>query len=272
MNGVEFKMKDNSVFGPVNVSIKKNVAIIRFNRPEKMNALNPEMFAGIAKAIDAVKEDDNIRAVILTGKGEHFSAGGDVKGDIDPLKHMSLDAFKAYFKPINQLYVDLYYLEKLTIAAINGYALGAGLELALCCDIRMAADNSKMGEFFVRMGLVPETGTCLLPKIVGPGAAKMICFSGDAYDADRALQMGLVDQVEPADDLLASAQKLAEKLASGPASMPMIKEAINTLGHVPLDDSIDQALHYQFAATRTRDHKEAVGAFLEKRKPVFKGE
>ncbi len=264
-------MEDKKIFGPVVLNIKKNYAIIRFNRPQKMNALNPEMFAGITRAIDAVKEDDNIKAVILTGKGDHFSAGGDVKADIDPLKHMSLDAFKAYFKPINQLYVDLYHLEKPTISAINGYALGAGLELALCCDIRIAADNSRMGEYFVRMGLVPETGTCLLPKIVGPGAAKMICFSGDAFLSKKALQMGLVDQVVPADELMASSEKLAEKLAGGPASIPLIKKAINALGDIPLEASIDQALHYQFEATRTRDHKEAVAAFLEKRTAVFKG-
>jgi 2-(1,2-epoxy-1,2-dihydrophenyl)acetyl-CoA isomerase len=250
---------------------KNNYAIIKFNRPEKMNALTPELFTSIKDAVNDVKEDHTIKAVILTGSGDHFSAGGDVKGDIDPLKHMSLDEFKAYFLPINQLYVDLYHMNKPTIAAINGYALGAGLELALCCDIRIAADNSKLGEFFVRMGLIPETGTCLLPKIVGHSMAKMMCFTGDAYSAEKALEIKLVDEVVQPEKLLASAEKLAEKLAKGPASISLIKEAINKLGHIPLEESIEHALAYQFAATRTKDHKEAVEAFLEKRKPVFNG-
>ncbi|THB77633.1 MAG: enoyl-CoA hydratase/isomerase family protein [Desulfobacteraceae bacterium] len=264
-------MDDSNVFGQTIVSRRKNYAVIRLNRPEKMNALNPDLFAGIAQAIDDVGNDETVKAVIITGEGDHFSAGGDVKEDIDPLKHMTIDEFKAYFKPINQLYVDLYHLSKPTISAVNGYALGAGLELALCCDIRIAADNAKLGEYFVRMGLVPETGTCLLPRIVGPGVAKMICFSGDAYPADHALRIGLVDQVVPPGELMASAENLAEKLSQGPASIRLIKEAINKLGYLPLEESIDHALQYQFAATRTRDHKEAVAAFIEKRKPMFKG-
>ena len=264
-------MTNQKALGQTIVIRKDNYAIIKFNRPEKMNALNPELFTSIAEAVEDVKKDDRIRAVILTGNGDHFSAGGDVKEDIDPLKHMPPEEFKAYFKPINQLYVDLYHLNKPTISAINGYALGAGLELALCCDIRIAADNSQMGEFFVRMGLVPETGTCLLPKIVGPGAAKMMCFSGDAYNADQALQIGLVDRVVPPAELMESAENLAEKLAKGPSSIRLIKEAINKLGYMPLEESIDHALSYQFAATRTLDHKEAVDAFCEKRKSVFKG-
>jgi enoyl-CoA hydratase/carnithine racemase len=259
------------IIGKTIVTRKNNFAIIKFNRPEKMNALTPELFTSIKDAVADVENDESIHAVIITGNGDHFSAGGDVKGDIDPLKHMSFDEFKQYFKPINQLYVDLYNIKKPTIAAINGYALGAGLELALCCDIRIAADDSQLGEFFVRMGLVPETGTCLLPKIVGSSQAKLMCFTGDAYDAKKALKIGLVDEIVPANELLASAEKLATRLAKAPASIKLIKEAINKLGEVSLEDSIEHALGYQFAATRTQDHKEAVEAFLEKRKPTFKG-
>lgn len=264
-------MSDVKEIGKTFVTRKNNYAIITFNRPEKMNALTPELFSSIKKAVDDVKNDDNINAVIITGGGDHFSAGGDVKGDIDPLRHMTIDEFKVYFKPINQLYVDLYNLNKPTIAAINGYALGAGLELALVCDIRIAADNSLLGEFFVRMGLVPETGMCLLPKIVGPGMAKMMCFTGEGYKAEQAFEMKLVDQIVPAENLLDAAEKLAAKLAKGPSSIRLIKKAINKLGSVSLEESIEPVLNYQFTATRTEDHKEAVTAFLEKRKPTFKG-
>ncbi|WP_299983945.1 enoyl-CoA hydratase/isomerase family protein [Desulfobacula sp.] len=264
-------MPDVKKIGKTFITRKNKYAVITFNRPEKMNALTPELFNSIKEAVDDVKNDDNINAVVITGGGDHFSAGGDVKGDIDPLKHMTIDEFKAYFKPINQLYLSLYNLNKPTIAAINGYALGAGLELALVCDIRIAADNALLGEFFVRMGLVPETGMCLLPKIVGPGIAKMMCFTGKVYKAEQALEMKLVDQIVPAEDLLGTAEELAAKLAKGPASIRLMKEAINRLGSVSLEESIEPVLNYQFAATRTEDHKEAVTAFLEKRKPVFKG-
>ncbi len=249
----------------------ENYAVISLNRPEKMNALNPDLFDQLLKAIREVDKDDDIRSVILTGAGDNFSAGGDVQEDIVPLKHKSLEEFKAYFKSINELYVELYEFKKPTIAAINGYALGAGFDLTLCCDIRIAANNAKMGEYFVRMGLVPETGACLLPKIVGPSEAKMICLTGKTIKADEALKIGLVDQVVPPEELLATAEKLARQLSQGPASVSLITEAINSLGQMPLKDSIEHALMYQFAATRTMDHGEAVEAFLEKRKPVFTG-
>ncbi len=124
-------MNNETEIGSTIVIRKNTYATIKLNRPEKMNALTPELFTSIKEAVEDVRSDDDVKAVIITGNGDHFSAGGDVKGDIDPLKHMSLDEFKTYFKPINQLYVDLYHLNKPTIAAINGYALGAGLELAL---------------------------------------------------------------------------------------------------------------------------------------------
>lgn len=265
-------MAVEKVIGETIVIREDNWATIKFNRPEKMNALNPELFESIRDAVNDVKDDDSVRVVVITGNGDHFSAGGDVKGDIDPLKYMTFDEHKDYFELINQLYVDIYHINKPTIAAINGYALGAGLELALCCDIRIAADDAKMGEFFVRMGLVPETGTCLLPKIIGASRAKLMCFTGDAYPADKALDIGLVDEVVAPEKLMETAGALAIKLAKGPASINLIKEAINKLGEVSLKDSIEHALKYQFAATRTKDHKEAVEAFLDKRKPVFKGE
>jgi len=248
-----------------------NYAVISLDRPGKMNALNPDLFDGILRAVREIRTDDDIRCVVLTGSGDHFSAGGDVQEDIVPLKDKSLEEFKAYFKSINELYVELYELKKTTIAAINGYALGAGFDLTLCCDIRIAADNSKMGEYFVRMGLVPETGTYLLPKIVGSSQAKMICLTGKTIESDEALKIGLVDQVVPSGDLLTTAEKLARQLSQGPASVSLINEAINTLGQMPLKEAIEHAVMYQFTASRTLDHKEAVEAFLEKRKPVFKG-
>ncbi|HPG52230.1 MAG TPA: enoyl-CoA hydratase-related protein, partial [Spirochaetota bacterium] len=195
----------------------------------------------------------------------------DVALDIDPLKNMSLKEFKAYFEPLVELYMGLYNLEKVTIAAINGFALGAGFEMTLLCDFRIAADTAKLGEFFVRMGLVPEIGMCLLPGIVGPGMARYMCYTGELIDAQEAHRIGLVEKVVPVAELLPEAEKLARRLARGPAAVGIIKKAINQIGGLPIELTTDVAINYQFAASRTSDHAEAVTSFLEKRKPSFSG-
>ncbi len=251
---------------------KDNYAIIAFNRPDKLNALSPDLFMGMQKAFFEVEHDENVRALIFTGMGDNFSAGGDVEEDIRPLQGKSAIEFKEYFEPLCEMYARIYNLEKPTIAAVNGFALGAGMELALMCDIRIAAETMQMGEFFVRMGLVPEAGMCVLPKLVGMGKAKLMCYTGELVNAQEALRIGLVEQVVPANELMPVAEKLAGRLAKGPASIKIMKRAINEFSNLPLDATINASVLYQFAASRTADHKEAVNAFLEKRKPVFKGD
>ena len=253
------------------VTVKENTAIVTLNRPGKMNALNPELFEGIAASFSFLASEDDVRAVILTGAGSHFSAGGDVEKDINPLRTKSVNEFRAYFESLADLYEMVFNFNKPTVAAINGYALGAGLEFALMCDIRIAAENASMGEFFIRMGLVPETGMCMLPKIVGLGMAKLICMTGDLVDANEALRIGLVEKVVPANELMSEAEKLALKLGGNPASVRIIKRAINEFAAMPYEATRNAQIAYQFEATRTADHAEAVTAFMEKRKPVFRG-
>lgn len=254
------------------VSIKGNTGTITLNRPEKMNALDPGLFDGISASFAYLAAVDDVRSVIITGAGEHFSAGGDVEKDINPLRTKTVNEFRAYFESLAQLYEMIFNYGKPTIAAVNGYALGAGMELALMCDIRIAADNARMGEFFVRMGLVPETGMCMLPKIVGLGMAKLICMTGDLVDAQEALRIGLVERVVPAGDLIMEAEKLAERLAGNPVSVRIIKRAINEFASLPFEATETATIGYQFEAVKTSDHAEAVTAFMEKRKPVFRGE
>ena len=258
-------------YGSCIVTIKDNYAIVTFNRPDKFNAFSPDLFEGIQKSYAALKREKTIRAIIFTGAGDHFSAGGDVALDIDPLKNMSLKEFKEYFDPLVELYMDMYNIDKVTIAAINGFALGAGFEMTLLCDLRIAAESAQLGEFFVKMGLVPEIGMCILPRIVGPGMARYMCYTGDLIDAKEALRIGLVEKVVPTDQLLPEAEKLARRLARGPAAVGIIKKAMNQIGGQPLELSTDVGISYQFAASRTKDHAEAVKSFLEKRKPTFTG-
>lgn len=248
------------------------VATILLNRPEKMNALGPELFESLARAVARVEQDDSVRVVILTGEGDHFSAGGDVHQDIDPLRDLGVKAFREYFEPIQAVYLSLYRLRKPTVAAIAGFAVGAGLELALVCDIRLAADDARLGEFFVRMGLVPEVGMCLLPKMVGPGMARLLCYTGRLVGAAEALRIGLVEAVVPRAELRTETLKLAQELACGPASIGLMKRGIAELGGLPLEATLDLATTYQFQATRTADHAAAVRAFLAKEKAEFTGE
>ncbi len=263
---------DTRDYGNCILEVKENYAVLTFNRPDKFNAFDPPMFNDLLKAYRDAIGDTRIRALVFTGAGEHFSAGGDVEKEIDPLKHKNPKEFKAYFEELAEMYVAVYNLQIPTIAAVNGFALGAGMELALICDIRIAAESAQMGEFFVKMGLVPEVGMCLLPKIVGMGMAKLLCYTGDFVNAQEALRIGLVEKVVPTAELLPQAEKLASRLARGPYAVSVMKKAINEMAWMPLGETVNMTIGYQYEAVKSADHAEAVKSFLEKRKPKFIGE
>jgi len=258
-------------FGTVVSSKKEGFAVVALNRPEKLNALSPELIEDFLTAWRDVTDDDDVRAVVITGKGTSFSAGGDVMKDIDPLRKMGASEFHRYFSQAGVMYRGIIDLEKPVIAAINGFAVGAGLDLALAVDIRIAAEDAKMGEFFVRMGLTPEVGIYILPRLVGLGWAKLICLTGDVIDAVQAEKIGLVEKVVPSDQLIPYAEKLAKKLASGPVATGTIKRAINESLSMTLSSSLDYISRLQYQLCHTEDHEEAVTAWLEKRQAVFKG-
>jgi len=257
--------------GTVKLIQKDKVATIMLNRPDKLNALDPELINDLITAVGEVAGDESVRAAIVTGAGKSFSAGGDVLKDIAPLREKGPSEFHKYMSQAVVLYKGIMEMEKPVIAAINGFAVGAGLDLALSCDIRIAADNAKMGEFFVKMGITPEVGIYLLPRLVGLGWAKLISFTGDIIDATQAEKIGLVEKVAPSNELISSAEKLASRLANGPVAIGSIKTALNESLRMSLESSLDYIARLQYQLFHTEDHKEAVTSWLEKRKPVFVG-
>ena len=253
------------------VTKKGGVATVTLNRPEKLNAMSPDLIFALAPVLHQMGEDDTVRCIILTGSGRAFSAGGDVVKDIRPLRDMNPLEFAKYVDHAVGIYTEIRDMQKPVIAAINGYAVGAGLELALACDIRIAADDAKLGEFFVRMGITPETGIYFLPKMIGLGKAKLLCFTGDVVNAEDAEKIGLVEMVVPAKKLISEAEALAERLAKGPAAIGIIKKAINESLKMTAETSLHYVMRMQYHLVHTEDHKEAVAAWLEKRAPKFKG-
>jgi len=251
---------------------KERVAIVTLNTPDRLNAMSPQQLLDLNEVFSEIKNDKEIRAAIITGSGRAFLAGGDVENDIKPLAKMSPSAFNAYMQQADVLYRRMWDMEQPVIAAINGFAVGAGLDLAMSCDIRIASEEAKFGQFFVRMGLVPEAGAYLMPRLIGLGRAKLLSLTGDTIDGKEAERIGLVQKVVSADQLMPTAWELAVKFAKGPRSIALIKKQLNEAMKMSFDTALDYAIRLQYQCVHTEDHKEAVNAFLEKRAPVFKGQ
>ena len=247
------------------------LATVTLNRPEKTNALSPEMMLEITDAFRSIAADDGIGAVLLTGAGKSFCAGGDIKMDIEVMGKMTAKEFDDFFQSVDDMLMGIINLEKPVVAAVNGYAIAGGMELALACDIRIAAADAQFGALFVRMGLAPELGLYLLPRLVGLGMAKMIALTGDFVVAEEALRLGLVERVVPSDELIENATRMATRLARGPRAMGIIKRAMNESLGMDLRATMTYSRRLTYQLAHTEDHQEAVAAFLEKRKPDFKG-
>lgn len=256
-----------------NVLLEKDgaIATLTINRPKALNALDALTFDEIEAAVAEVGKDDALRVLIVTGAGEKaFVAGADIP---------SLNALNSAFDGAavsrrgQEVFDTIERLEKPVLAAINGFALGGGCELALSCDIRFAADTAKMGLPEINLGLLPGYGgSQRLPRLVGKSIAKKIMFTGDMVDAAEALRIGLVDEVVPAADLMDVVKKFAAKLAGkAPLAMALAKRAVNE----GMETDLDRANIFEASlfgiAIGSEDMKEGTGAFLEKRKPSFKG-
>jgi enoyl-CoA hydratase/carnithine racemase len=256
----------------VRYTVEREVATITLNRPEARNAFSPEMITLWRQFLEEAKADDGVRIIIVTGKGDTFCSGGDIR-DMAEGKLKSWDMKQFLWEGVHRIVLTMEDLDKPVIAAVNGAAMGAGLDMALMCDLRVCSDKAKLAESYIMMGLVPgDGGAYFLPRVVGLPKALELLLTGDAVGADEALRIGLVNRVVPHGRLMEEAVALAEKIASRPPlAIRMMKRAV----HQGLTSSLRAHLDYissQLALlSETKDHQEAARSFLEKRKPVFEG-
>jgi enoyl-CoA hydratase len=254
----------------ITVEQEDSIAVIRVNRPDKLNALNAETIAQLDAAVRTLADDDAIRGVIVTGAGEKaFVAGADIAelAQMGPLTGIAVSrAGQATFRLLEQL-------PKPVIAAVNGFALGGGLELALACHLRIAGEKARFGLPEVKLGIIPGYGgTVRLPRLVGKGRALEMILTGEMINADEAFRIGLVNRVVPADELLPyTKQVMAKIIANGPVAIRMAIEAVDRAMETTLDDSLLLESNMFGLLSATEDMHEGMKAFLEKRTAEFKG-
>lgn len=249
-----------------------SIATITLNRPEARNALDMVMRRELVAALDEIESDPSARVVVLTGAGGHFCSGGDVKTMRDK-RHTAAEG-RARVELLNRMVLRLVDFPRPTIAMVDGYAVGAGSNLALCCDLIVASDRAKFGELFWKIGLVPDGGgTWLLPRVVGLARAKELIFTADIIDAAEAGRIGLVNRVVPVADLEKTTRALAEKIAAGPPGvLRMAKHMVNRAATSDLAAALDLEAFSQGMAIAGDDHQEGLTAFFDKRSPKFTGD
>lgn len=249
---------------------KGSVRILTLDRPEELNSLNTELLSELDSAIADTAGSEQVKVIIITGAGKAFAAGADISqmATMNAVEGKSFGAFgSAVFRRIETL-------NKPVIAAVNGYALGGGCELAMACDIRIGSSKAKVGQPETNLGITPGfSGTQRLARIVGLGRAKEMIFTGEPVDAQEAYRIGLFNKVVEPEQLLDTAVRMAEKIASkAPLAVGYAKEAINQGAETDIDTGIALESNLFGLCFATYDQKEGMKAFLERRQPVFKGE
>jgi len=249
------------------------ITILRLDRPDNLNSWNLKMREELRDAVRDCVENDELRVLVITGTGRAFSAGEDVRGMGD-LSAVSPKGFRRRVRMIHNVFDELEQIEVPVIAAINGVAAGGGLELALSCDFRFAADNARLGLPEGNVGLIPGSGgISRLVKLVGPSKSKRLIMTGEIIPAQRAFEIGLVDEVFEADSLIDEAIAFAEILAArAPLAIGTAKLVINQCVNVDLETGRNFERIGQSVLKLSEDHEEGVQAFLEKRKANFKGQ
>ena len=251
--------------------VRDNIAVITFNRPDKYNAFNREMALQFQDKLDECKTSKNIRAVYITGAGTAFSSGQDLDEVVEPNGPDVTSILSQHYNPIIK---RIRKLEKPVIAAVNGVSAGAGANIALCCDIIVAAQSSSFIQAFSKIGLIPDSGgTYFLPRLVGWQKASALFLLGEKISAEEAEKMGMIYKVFPDESFSEESLKIASALAQMPTkALGYTKLALNNSLINNYEDQLHDEELLQERAGKTKDYKEGVAAFLEKRKPVFKGE
>lgn len=247
--------------------VNEGLAIVTIDRPEALNALNNALLSELKDMFTELRDDEAVRAVILTGAGKAFVAGADIAAmnamtpiegrEMMVLGHSLMDLIEDMEKPV--------------IAAVNGFALGGGCELSMACDIRIASEKAKFGQPETGLGIIPGFGgTQRLPRLVGKAMAKYLLFTSDVIGADRALEIGLVEFVVPAESLMEEAEKVARKImANGPIAVGLVKKAVNKGYDLPIREATSLEIELETVAFATEDKTEGMTAFQEKRDKHF---
>ena len=250
-----------------------HIAKIILNRPEAKNAFSPEMITLWRESLERSQADQNIRVIVVTGNGDTFCSGGDIR-DMAEGKLRSWDMKRFLWEGVHRIVLALEDIDKPVVAAINGMAMGAGLDMAIMCDLRVCSEKAKMAESYIMMGMAPgDGGAYFLPRLVGIARALELLLTGRVLGAKEAFDIGLVNRVVPHEKLLEETLSLAGEIASKPPlAARMIKRAVYQAQRSDLRSHLDYISSQLALLSETRDHQEAARAFLDKRKPHFKGE
>ena len=251
----------------IEFSISAGIATITLNRPEKLNAFSGTMREDLLAALRSCERDEQVRVVVITGAGRAFCAGGDVESMSALQKSNDVASFRKLLDAGRDVVLQIVSMEKPVIASINGVAAGAGCNLALACDYRIASDEAKLGETFVRIGLHPDWGgTWLLPRLVGRSRALEILMTGRMIGPAEAAAIGMIDRIVPASDLANETEKLARAIADGPPlAIGAIKRALNASERNDLRAQLELESEHQVRCFESDDAKERIAAFVAKR-------
>ena len=253
----------------INYEKVQGVATITLNRPQSLNAFVPQMNQEVLAALKDGERDQEVRCFMITGAGRAFCAGQDLKGRTPEQKGSLGASLREKYNPMIR---QIRQTEKIVIAAVNGVAAGAGCNLALACDLRVASEEAKFIQSFVRVGLAPDSGgSFILPRLVGLSKALEMLLLGETIDAQEALRIGLVARVFSAAEFAQSTREIAKRIAGSPRGVGLIKRAVNHATLPNLESDLEYEAHLQEIAGRSSDYDEGVRAFLEKRPAVFTG-